>query len=152
MADLSGLLGEIEPAENYAGEASVDQVWRALGEITESVLIDVRTNAEWAYVGFPDISASNKELALVPWQIFPEMVRNPEFEGQVAEVAPERSAPLFFICRSGVRSKAAAIAMTVHGYELCYNVTAGFEGDLDNERHRGTSGGWKAAGLPWYQR
>ena len=27
----------------------------------------------------------------------------------------------------------------------------GFEGDKDGTGHRGTLGGWKAAGLPWVQ-
>jgi rhodanese-related sulfurtransferase len=56
-----------------------------------------------------------------------------------------------FLCRSGVRSRAAAIAMTRAGFSRAYNIAGGFEGDLDGERHRGAANGWKAAGLPWKQ-
>jgi rhodanese-related sulfurtransferase len=60
-------------------------------------------------------------------------------------------APILFICRSGGRSRAAAAALTAAGYRRCYNVAEGFEGNPDPERHRGKTGGWKAAGLPWVQ-
>jgi len=58
---------------------------------------------------------------------------------------------LLFLCRSGVRSRAAAIAMTAAGYSRAYNIAQGFEGDPDAERHRGNKNGWKASGLPWKQ-
>ena len=63
----------------------------------------------------------------------------------------DRDAPLLFLCRSGVRSKAAAIAMTQQGFTACYNIANGFEGDSDPTRHRGTVSGWKVEGLPWVQ-
>jgi len=62
-----------------------------------------------------------------------------------------KDAPIVFMCRSGGRSKAAAVAMTAQGFRRCYNLAGGFEGPLDSARHRGTAGGWKAAGLPWAQ-
>jgi rhodanese-related sulfurtransferase len=58
---------------------------------------------------------------------------------------------LFFICRSGVRSQHAAQAMLARGYTRCFNVAEGFEGPLDDSRHRGVKGGWKSRGLPWVQ-
>jgi rhodanese-related sulfurtransferase len=58
---------------------------------------------------------------------------------------------MLFLCRSGARSRAAAMALTAAGYTSCYNIAEGFEGNPDAERHRGTTGGWKAAGLPWAQ-
>jgi len=76
------------------------------------------------------------------------MARNPRFGDQLAHLP--RDAAILFLCRSGARSRAAAIAMTELGFARCYNIAGGFEGDLDGERHRGV-GGWKAAGLPWRQ-
>ena len=80
---------------------------------------------------------------------------NAEFAAQLrtsgADPDADRAQPLLFICRSGVRSKAAAIAMTQAGFGPCYNVSGGFEGPLDGNKHRGGSDGWKAASLPWIQ-
>lgn len=147
----SEVLAGIEIADGYAGEVQVLEAWTVLETNEDAVLIDVRTNAEWAYVGLPDLDSLGKELALVPWAIFPDMHRNEDFEIQVGRVQADRSAPMLFLCRSGVRSKSAAIAMTEAGYGRCYNVTGGFEGDKDNNNHRGAKNGWKAAGLPWAQ-
>jgi rhodanese-related sulfurtransferase len=76
---------------------------------------------------------------------------NPDFAGQVAAAGVERDAALLIICRSGIRSKAAAIALTAAGFGPCYNVATGFEGDPDPTKHRGTVNGWKVDGLPWVQ-
>ena len=76
---------------------------------------------------------------------------NPNFSAELANrgVTPDQTT--LFICRSGNRSAAAAIAMTAKGFTRCYNVAEGFEGPLDADKHRGTLGGWKARGLPWVQ-
>ena len=80
---------------------------------------------------------------------------NEEFTATVAQAVKEagvsEDANLFFLCRSGVRSRSAAVAMTAVGFKAAHNIAGGFEGDLDEERHRGRSNGWKAAGLPWRQ-
>jgi rhodanese-related sulfurtransferase len=76
---------------------------------------------------------------------------NPEFGAQIRKAVPATDTPILFICRSGQRSRAAAEAMTALGYSQCYNVSEGFEGAPDGERHRGRVNGWKAAGLPWVQ-
>lgn len=142
------------PAD-YAGDVTVDEAWRILLEDKDAVLIDVRTNAEWSFVGVPDTSALGKELFCIEWQTYPTMNVNEEFAATVAQAAKEAGASeetnLFFLCRSGVRSRSAAIAMTKAGFRAAHNVAGGFEGDLDEERHRGRSNGWKAAGLPWRQ-
>jgi rhodanese-related sulfurtransferase len=136
---------------SYAGDLSPQQAWEILADDPRSVLIDVRTPSEWAYVGVPDLSSLGKAPMFVPWALFPTMAINPEFAGQVASQMADPAAPLVFLCRSGARSRAAAITMTRHGYATCYNVASGFEGDLDGHRHRGTVGGWKVVGLPWAQ-
>jgi rhodanese-related sulfurtransferase len=135
----------------YAGDISVDDAWRILNEDSSARLIDVRTQAEWNFVGVPDVSATGKDLLKVEWQGFPGGQPNPKFTDQVVATGVKPADTLLFLCRSGGRSKSAAIAMTGQGYAKCFNVAGGFEGDLDGERHRGRTGGWKAAGLPWIQ-
>ncbi|MEQ9448919.1 MAG: rhodanese-like domain-containing protein [Rhodospirillaceae bacterium] len=136
---------------NYAGDVSVEDAWRILGEDSSAQLIDVRTAAEWNFVGLPNLDDVGKPVHRVEWQGFPGGAPNPQFTDQVTATGDQPDDTLLFLCRSGGRSKAAAIAMTERGYSKCYNVAGGFEGDLDGDRHRGRAGGWKAAGLPWNQ-
>lgn len=146
---------EIKPSAGYAGDVSVETAWSMLSAEPAAVLIDVRSTAEWSFVGVPDLSSLGKETALVEWQSFPSMAQNPSFLSTVKSVLAQRvggvDAPVLFLCRSGARSRSAALALTAAGYTACYNVAGGFEGDLDRERHRGHVSGWKAAGLPWVQ-
>lgn len=141
---------------SYGGDASPKQCWDALGESRSAVLIDVRTRAEWAYVGLPALSAEMSPLIVQEWQVFPQMQVDPAFvptlAQKLADVGFDNSVGLYFLCRSGVRSLAAARAMTAAGYPNTFNVTGGFEGDVDEEGHRGMKNGWKATGLPWQQR
>ena len=131
---------------------SPTQAWEALRADPDARLIDVRTDPEWAFVGVPDLSEAGKEPVLIPWQNYPAMQVNPAFLDRLREagVAPEHK--LFFICRTGGRSMAAAQAAARAGYPHAYNVADGFEGVPDAQGHRGTVGGWKAEGLPWHQR
>jgi rhodanese-related sulfurtransferase len=80
------------------------------------------------------------------------MSLNDRFVAEVEALGVERDSPVLLLCRSGQRSRAAAIALTAAGFGPCYNVAEGFEGPHDAARHRGTSAGWKARGLPWAQR
>jgi rhodanese-related sulfurtransferase len=134
---------------------SVEEAWTRLKSDPGSVLIDVRTIAEWAYVGLPELSAVGKRPVLVEWQGFPDDRLNSAFvERTIEALTPlnaRRDSELLFICRSGVRSLKAARAMAAAGYSRCRNVADGFEGPLDSNRHRGQLGGWKAKGLPWSQ-
>jgi rhodanese-related sulfurtransferase len=139
------------PAAGYAGDVTPAAAWKILSEDKAAVLVDVRTRAEWNYVGLPDLEKLAKKPALIEWQAFPSMQPNPEFVAALSAVLPDKAAPLLFICRSGARSAAAAKAMTAAGYSTCLNVADGFEGPLDGSAKRGTTGGWKAAGLPWRQ-
>lgn len=135
----------------YRGDVSPSGAWRILAEDTSAVLIDVRTGAEWRYVGVPDLSQLGKEPIFACWQMYPGMEKNLEFVSEVANRNLHRDATLLFLCRSGARSKAAAAAMTGAGFSNCFNVSEGFEGDRDSEKHRSRVGGWKKAGLPWAQ-
>jgi rhodanese-related sulfurtransferase len=138
---------------DYAGDISVADAWELLRSDPGAQIVDVRTTAEWNYVGLPDTSSLGRKVLTVEWQSFPSGAPNPGFVGETAQalgnISPDT--PVLFLCRSGVRSRAAAIAMTRAGFTRAYNIAGGFEGDLDGERHRGKSNGWKASGLPWKQ-
>jgi rhodanese-related sulfurtransferase len=140
---------------SYAGNISPKDAWALLAGDTKAQLVDVRTTAEWNFVGVPNLVTLKREPILVEWQSFPTMSRNAQFEAMVAErlkaagVLP--GTPVAFLCRSGARSQAAAMAMTAAGYSKCFNISGGFEGDLDADRHRSHKSGWKADGLPWVQ-
>lgn len=139
----------------YAGDMLSVDAYAILASDASSTLIDVRTQAEWAYVGVPDLSALGKSALFLEWQTFPTMQVDDGFVARLSSMLEtarvERGAPLVFICRSGARSRHAALAMTDAGWGPCFNVSDGFEGPLDQWRHRGAAGGWKAVGLPWAQ-
>ncbi len=137
--------------DGYAGDVLPKEAFAALKDNPKAVLIDVRTRAEWTYVGVPDLSEIGKDALLVDWQGFPTGEQNSGFVEQVMGSALEADQPIYLLCRSGQRSRAAAIALTAEGFEHCYNVAGGFEGNPDGAGHRGTAGGWKADGLPWGQ-
>jgi rhodanese-related sulfurtransferase len=146
----------VSPADTYAGDLSPRQAWDMLARDQQATLIDVRSQAEWSFVGTPDLSSLGKRVVFVPWQDFvpgpkPAMAANANFMGALAASGVAKTAPLIFICRSGGRSKSAAMAMTKAGYKSCYNLAGGFEGPHDGAKHRGGVAGWKAAGLPWTQ-
>lgn len=130
----------------YAGDLSPEQAWKMAADGT-GVLVDVRTEAEWRFVGVPDLTSAGRELVGIEW-VDVEGRRNPRFDAEVAAAAQGR--PVIFLCRSGQRSAAAAQAVTGAGLAPAYNVTDGFEGGLDSTGHRGTTG-WRAVGLPWRQ-
>ncbi|MDX2288208.1 MAG: rhodanese-like domain-containing protein [Hyphomicrobiaceae bacterium] len=131
------------------------ETWHRLETDKDAILIDVRTRAEWAFVGLPDLSSIGKEVVRIEWQSFPDNRIDPAFAERLAEFLSaskvEKRAELFFICRSGGRSRMAAQAMAALGYSRCRNVATGFEGPLDPQRHRGAQSGWKRDGLPWVQ-
>jgi rhodanese-related sulfurtransferase len=140
----------------YAGDLSPEDALALLESRPDSVLVDVRTRAEWNFVGTPDLSSIGKQTLLLEWQTYPSMQQDPAFvqhlEGELAARGVSPDAPLMFLCRSGARSRAAAIAITALGSGRdCFNIANGFEGPPDEAGHRGTLAGWKAAGLPWTQ-
>jgi rhodanese-related sulfurtransferase len=126
--------GALLPREAY-------QLWKSL---PGAQLVDVRTRAEWDWVGrIPGAI----EIELLS---YPGNRPNPEFVPQLRQKV-ETQAPVLFICRSGGRSHNAAMLALQAGYADCYNVLEGFEGDRDPDGHRNTVGGWRAAALPWTQ-
>jgi len=135
---------------SYAGDVSCSDAYLQLQADGNAVLVDVRTNAEWSYVGLPDLTQVGKRVIFLEWQHFPDGTLNASFVEQLREAGLSEGVPIYFLCRSGVRSAAAAKAATVAGLGPAYNVSDGFEGQLGQDGHR-TVSGWKAAGLPWRQ-
>jgi rhodanese-related sulfurtransferase len=139
----------------YAGDLNVQEAWSMLAASPEAQIVDVRTAAEWAFVGVPDLSRLGREVRFVEWQSYPNGDVDSGFVQKAADALREAGAaigaPVLFLCRSGARSRAAAVAMTKAGWTHAYNIAGGFEGDLDDQRHRGGRNGWKAGGLPWRQ-
>lgn len=131
----------------YKGDILPAEAMARLQANPKAVLIDVRTQPEWAFVGVPAVD----RLLRVSWQVYPAMEVNARFADTVTQAGVNKDDEILCICRSGARSAAAASALTAAGFTNCFNVAEGFEGDRDADGHRGTLGGWKAAGLPWVQ-
>lgn len=126
----------------YAGALTPKEAHEVWNLAPGAKLVDVRTRAEWDWVG--RIPGAEQ----IEWMSYPSNQPNTNFLPQLKQqVDPE--ALVMFICRSGVRSHNAACLASEAGYAECYNVLEGFEGDKDAEGHRGTVGGWRHAGLPW---
>ena len=126
--------------------------WQALSEETDAALVDVRTDAEWNFVGLADLGTIGKQPVLIPWQIYPSMQVNGHFADQLHKAGLTPLHRIYFLCRSGARSLAAAQAAQAAGFPHVFNIADGFEGPVDGEGHRGKVAGWKAEGLPWRQR
>jgi len=132
----------VRPAQGYAGDVTPEQAaaWVAAGD---AVLVDVRSDAEREWVGFVPGGAG------VAWKQWPGMAMNAGFDAGVQAAVPAGKKAVM-LCRSGVRSIAAARRATELGFEA-YNILEGFEGDADADGHRGRKGGWRMRGLPWKQ-
>ena len=133
---------QIQPASGYAGDVFPALAWQWL-QSGQAVLVDVRTDAEREWVGrVPGAIA-------LAWKQWPGMVPNAAFDDglRAADLAGKK---VVFLCRSGVRSIAAARQAALLGLEA-YNILEGFEGEVDGDGHRGNKGGWRRRGLPWRQ-
>jgi len=135
---------------NYAGELSASEAYELLQNVG-GLLVDVRSVPEWQFVGTPDVSATQGQFATISWKTYPQMTVNPEFSAQLANSGVSKDIPIYFICKTGGRSLDASVAMTEAGHAYCFNITNGFEGDVNDAGHRGAVNGWKAANLPWKQ-
>lgn len=135
---------------SYAGDLTPPEAWTLLQTDPEATLVDVRSEAEWAFVGLPDVTPLGKSVVTVAWNHWPDGTRNESFVDDLRAAGVTGTGPVVFLCRSGARSRAAATAATAAGIAPAYNVSEGFEGDLDEDGHRGRNG-WRASGLPWRQ-
>ena len=150
MEDVEAILARakqraLEKKLPYTGALLPKEAFALLKEVPGATLVDVRTQAEWYWVG------RIRGAVTVEWSGYPGGARNPDFLRQLQAAVPITSAPVMFLCRSGHRSHHAAAQATGAGYANCFNVLEGFEGDRDALAHRNTVGGWRAAGLPWEQ-
>lgn len=129
------------------------EAWQMIQDDPRAVLVDVRSNMEFLFVGHP------KGAVHIPWIDEPDWEVNPHFVRQVRELMLggvicgdlEGCAPILLICRSGKRSLEAGIALVEKGLTNVYNIIEGFEGELDDNHHRSTLGGWRYENLPWEQ-
>jgi rhodanese-related sulfurtransferase len=147
---LDVMAGEQEGG-GYAGDVSPVEAFGAVTGDADALLLDVRTRAEWIYVGVPELPGpGRREVAFVEWTRYPDGAPNERFVDEARAAGARPGRPVYLLCRSGVRSVAAAHALTAAGLGPAYNVLDGFEGPHDPAGHR-IVGGWKQAGLPWRQ-
>lgn len=149
MTTISDILSRAEERAKkmglpYVGALLPEEAFELMQKAPGAKLVDVRTKAEWDFVG--RIPASVQ----IEWQTYPNSQPNPGFLNEL-QAQVDKESLVMFLCRSGARSHAAAVAATQAGYTQSYNVLQGFEGDKDASGHRNTVGGWRAAGLPWVQ-
>lgn len=135
-------------ARHYAGDLELEEAWALLRDESAAVLVDVRTQAEWQFVGVPVLDELGKQPRFVEWSTYPHGIFNNAFVEQAAENL-DRDTPVLFLCRSGVRSRDAAQEFSAAGFTNAYNISVGFEGPLDELGHR--TDGWRHSGLPWRQ-
>ena len=127
---------------NYAGDITPELAWQWV-QSGEAVLVDIRSDAERAWVGFVPGAAA------VSYKLWPGMAVNPDYAAQLQAVA-DPTKKVLLLCRSGIRSIPAAQAAGALGFDA-YNILEGFEGDANALAHRGHIGGWRFRGLPWRQ-
>jgi rhodanese-related sulfurtransferase len=130
------------PAQGYAGDVTPELAWQWV-QAGDAVLVDVRSDAEREWVGYVPGAVA------LAWKQWPGMAMNPGFDDGIQEVVPAGKKAVL-LCRSGVRSIAAAKRASELGVQA-YNILEGFEGDADEQGHRGRKGGWRLRGLPWRQ-
>ncbi len=129
------------------------EAWQLLQDNPRAILVDVRSDMEFLFVGHPTGAIH------IPWIDYPEWKLNPNFVTEVRKLvlggichdSTNQGVPVVLICRSGKRSLEAGIALIKEGFDEVYNITEGFEGELDDHHHRGTLGGWRFEDLPWEQ-
>lgn len=135
----------------YAGDIDPLDAYEWLKTDVTAVLVDVRTEQEWAYVGTPDLGEIGKAVARVTWPSGAQSSSPTVFLDALKQAGVSEHQTVLFICRSGARSRLAAIVATAADFSKAYNVSHGFEGPVDVDGHRGTTSGWKADDLPWRQ-
>ncbi|MGI9666796.1 MAG: rhodanese-like domain-containing protein [Acidimicrobiia bacterium] len=135
----------------YAGDVTPEQAYQAISDDPNAVLVDVRTKPELAYVGTADLSPLGKRVIAIEWQQFPTGEQNPNFVEELRAYGIGNDQAVYFLCRSGARSRFAAVTATSAGFERAHNIADGFEGPPNPQGQRGTQAGWKAADLPWRQ-
>jgi rhodanese-related sulfurtransferase len=140
-------------SESKVQHISAQEAFDLMKKEPSTAFIDVRSDMEYLFIGHP-VGAVN-----IPWIDEPDFVINPDFEREVRKLilggviasSAHDSVPVVLICRSGNRSEEAGNLLIEHGFKHVYNIVHGFEGELDDQHHRSTIGGWRFDGLPWEQ-
>ena len=135
---------------SYAGDVTPAEAYAAANGDEDALHVDVRTRAEWTYVGVPVLENPGREVVFVEWSTYPDGRLNEQFIDEVRAAGVRPGRPVYLLCRSGMRSRSAAEALTDAGLGPAFNVAQGFEGGHDPVGHRAVTG-WKNAGLPWHQ-
>ncbi len=135
---------------SYAGDITPEESWKLLSDNPDAVLVDCRTDAEWRWVGVPDLTSLGRNVVFVEWNRGTGGHNDNFIADLIAAGVTPGERPVIFLCRSGNRSIPAAETATAAGIAPSYNMLDGFEGQLDENGHRG-SNGWRALGLPWKQ-
>jgi len=138
---------------DHIDSISAQQAWDMLQHNAKAILVDIRSSMEYLFVGHP-VGAVH-----VAWIDEPEWIVNPDFVTEIRKLMlggvvcepGEACAPIILICRSGKRSREAALALINAGLENVYHIDEGFEGELNEHHQRSTQGGWRYRGLPWEQ-
>ena len=140
-------------SQNVPKPLTSQQAWQLMQDDPRTILVDIRSSMEFLFVGHP------KGAVHVPWIDEPDWNVNPHFETDIRKLmlggavcdSEEGCAPIVLICRSGKRSLQAGRVLLEAGFGQVFHVEEGFEGELDDEHHRSTLGGWRFQGLPWEQ-
>ncbi len=140
-------------SENAPKDLTPQQTWQLIGDDPRAILVDIRSSMEFLFVGHP------KGAVHVPWIDEPDWTVNPDFVTDIRKLLlggaicteDDGCAPVILICRSGKRSLQAGHVLMEAGFNRVFHVGEGFEGDLDENHHRSTQGGWRFHDLPWEQ-
>ena len=120
------------------------EAWDFLQKNPDAKLIDIRTSMEFLFIGHPSSSIH------IGWMEDPDWDINPNFVEDIQTVQ-NNNCPIVMICRSGNRSEKAGEQLIEAGLTNIYHISDGFEGDRDDNNHRGTINGWRFHKLPWEQ-
>lgn len=137
-------------------EKNAVQAYAEMLKDSTAYILDVRTPEEWNLVGHPGKNKLSEGAQLdgrvlnISYGEFKggSFAPNHSFVKDVQQLFPDRKKRILLICRSGERSKAAAIALEAVGYGKLAHISDGFEGITDTRGYR-TVNGWKVAGLPY---
>jgi hypothetical protein len=151
MSSLEQLLADARSRSEseslpYAGAVTPQEAYALLQTSPSVKLIDVRTQAERDWIG--RVIVPDAQHLAVQWTLYPGGAQNTAFITQLEQQARPGDT-LLFLCRSGVRSRYAAKLATEHGFDHCFDILEGFEGDRNEKGHRKSIGGWCMHGLPW---
>lgn len=132
---------------------SAQKAWELLEKEPKVAFIDVRSDMEFLFIGHPKGAVNIPWITEPDWEINPDFVRETRklVLGGIIDSPEHHSVPVLLICRSGNRSDEAGKLLVENGFTRVYNIQLGFEGELDENHHRSTSGGWRFDQLPWEQ-